>query len=129
MALKVLLPFKIFTEAKDVKRIVAETNGGSYGFLPERLDCVTALVPGILMFETVNEEIHYIAVDEGILVKTGKEVLISVRNAIGGADLGELHESVESEFTNLDENESNNRAVMAKLEGSFIRRLQKLYRQ
>ena len=129
MSLQIFLPFKIFAEAKNVRRIVAETNDGLYGFLPQRLDCVAVLIPGILKYETVNEGTQYIAVDEGVLVKTDKQVLVSVRNAIGGADLGQLHESVEKEFTNLNENERNNRAVMAKLEGSLIRRLQNFYRQ
>jgi F-type H+-transporting ATPase subunit epsilon len=39
-----------------------------------------------------------VAVDEGVLVKTGMDVLVSVRRAIGGTDLGQLHEAVEKEF-------------------------------
>ena len=46
MNLKILLPFQVFTEKKGVKRIVAESAGGSFGILPQRLDCTTALVPG-----------------------------------------------------------------------------------
>ncbi len=45
------------------------------------------------------------AVDEGVLVKTGLDVIISVRNAIGGTDLGQLREAVEQEFLNLNERE------------------------
>jgi F-type H+-transporting ATPase subunit epsilon len=118
MNLKILLPFKVFIETKNVKRIVAETGDGQYGFLPQRLDCVAALVPGILTYEATTGGIKYIAVDEGILVKAGTEVSVSVRNAIGGADLGKLHESVEKEFKDLDDNEKNVRSVMAKMESS-----------
>jgi F-type H+-transporting ATPase subunit epsilon len=50
-------------------------------------------------------------------------VLVSVRNAIGGSDLGKLHEAVERQFLNLDEREKNVRSVLAKLESGFIRRL------
>ena len=67
-------------------RIVVETHEGSFGLLPYRLDCVAALVPGILVYETEAEGEVYLAVDEGLLVKTGLEVLVSVRNAIGGID-------------------------------------------
>ena len=52
MKLKVLLPFRVFTEKDGVKRIVAESRAGSLGLLPHRLDCVAALAPGILVFET-----------------------------------------------------------------------------
>ena len=123
MNLKILLPFKIFAAKTGVLRIVAETREGSFGLLPHRLDCVAALAPGILMCETEAEGEVYIAVDEGVLVKTGSDVLVSVRNAIGGMDLGKLREAVEQEFLNLDEQEKSVRSVLAKLEGGFIRRL------
>jgi F-type H+-transporting ATPase subunit epsilon len=122
MNLKVLLPFKVFVEKTGVSRIVAESHEGAFGLLPRRLDCVAALTPGILVFETEAEGEVCIAVDEGILVKTGTNVLVSVRNAIGGTDLGQLRAAVEQEFLNLDEQEKSVRSVLAKLESGFIRR-------
>jgi F-type H+-transporting ATPase subunit epsilon len=122
MILKVLLPFQIFTEKKNVIRVIAETHSGSFGLLPRRLDCAAALAPGILTYETPEEGRVYIAVNAGVLVKTGPEVVVSVRNAIGGADLGKLRQAVEREFLNLDERERSVRSVVAKLESGFIRR-------
>ena len=52
MNLKLLLPFQVFAEKAGVSRIVAETREGAFGLLPHRLDCVAALVPGILIYET-----------------------------------------------------------------------------
>jgi len=121
MRLKILLPFKVFADKSDVLRIVAESRSGAFGLLPNRLDCAVALAPGILTYETKAEGEVYLAVDEGILVKAGSEVLVSVRNAIGGMDLGELHKAIEREFLNLDEQEKSVRSVLAKLEGGFIR--------
>jgi len=122
MKLKVLLPFRVFAEKDEVTRIVAETPRGSFGFLPHRLDCVAPLVPGILTYESRTEGEVYIAVDEGLLVKTGTTVLVSVRGAIGGAELGELRAAVEREFLNLDEREQSTRSVLAKMESGLIRR-------
>jgi len=122
MNLKILLPFKVFAEKTGVSRIVAWTSEGSFGLLPHRLDCVAALVPGILVFETEAESENYMAVDEGVLVKSGMEVQVSVRNAIGGTDLNQLHEAIAREFLNLDEQEKKVRSVLAKLESGFIRR-------
>jgi F-type H+-transporting ATPase subunit epsilon len=51
MNLRILLPFGVFAEKADVLRVVADTTDGSYGLLPHRLDCVAALVPGILTYE------------------------------------------------------------------------------
>jgi F-type H+-transporting ATPase subunit epsilon len=122
MTLKVLLPFKVFAEKTGVSRIVAESRDGAFGLLPHRLDCVAALAPGILVFETEAEGEVCIAVDEGILVKTGTDVLVSVRNAIGGTDLGQLRAAVEQEFLELDEQEKSVRSVLAKLESGFVGR-------
>jgi len=122
MNLKVLLPFQVFVERTGVSRIVAETREGSFGLLPHRLDCVAALVPGILIYETVDEGEVYVALDEGVLVKTGPHVLVSVRGAMGGADLGQLRDAVTREFLSLDEHEQSVRVVMAKLETGFLRR-------
>jgi len=123
MHLKVLLPFQVFAENIGVSRVVAETHEGSFGLLPHRLDCVAALVPGILIYEDEAENEVYVAVDEGVLVKAGLKVLVSVRNAIGGTDLGQLREAVDREFLNLNQREQTVRSVMAKLESGFIRRL------
>lgn len=123
MHLKILLPFRVFAELEEVRRIVAETAQGSFGLLPARLDCAAALCPGIFTYETEKDGEVHLAVDEGVLVKTGNDVLVSVRNAIGGVDLGQLHEAVEKEFLQLDEQERTVRNVLAKLESGFVRRL------
>jgi F-type H+-transporting ATPase subunit epsilon len=122
MNLKVLLPFQVFADKTDVSRIVAETREGSFGLLPHRLDCVAALTPGILTYQTAAEGEFFVAVDEGVLVKTGPDVLVSVRRATGGTDLGQLRESVEKEFLTLDDREQSVRQVVAKLETGFLRR-------
>ena len=124
--LKVLLPFQIFIDKKGVKRIVAQTPQGSFGLLPHRLDCAAALAPGILTYETEAEGEVYLAVDQGVLVKAGMDVLVSVRNAIGGTDLDKLHETVKQEFLNVDAQEKSVRSVLAKMESGFIRRFMEL---
>jgi len=129
LTLKILLPFGIFAEKADVSRIVAETREGSFGLLPHRLDCVAGLTPGILIYENKAEGEVYVAVDEGVLVKTGPNVLVSVRNALGGTDLGQLREAVEREFLNRNEREQNVRSVMARMESGFIRRLAEFHHE
>ena len=122
MTLKVLLPFQVFAEKTGVSRIVAETHEGSFGLLPHRLDCVAALAPGILTYESEADGEVFVAVDEGVLVKTGADVLVSVRRALAGKDLGQLRATVTKEFLTLGEQEQSVRSVMAKLESGFLRR-------
>jgi F-type H+-transporting ATPase subunit epsilon len=123
MTLKILLPSQIFAEKTGVSRIVAETQEGSFGLLPHRLDCVAALVPGIFIYQTESDGEVFVAVDEGVLVKAGPDVLVSVRRAVGGTDLGQLHDLVKQEFLTLDEHEQSVRSATAKLEAGFLRRL------
>jgi len=122
MKLKVLLPFRVFTEKTGVLRLTAETRNGSFGILPHRLDCIAALVPGILCYETEADGEAFVAVDEGVLVKTGAEVFVSVRRAMAGNDLGQLRAAIEQDYLNLDEQEKTMRMVMAKLESGFLQR-------
>ena len=123
MKLKVLLPYQVFAEKNDVTNIIAETTAGSMGLLPHRLDCIAALTPGILTYYTTSSDEAFIAVDQGVLVKVGLDVFISVRNAIVGQNLGQLRKAVETDFIELDEREKSVRNVMAKMESRMIRRL------
>ncbi|MCL4745256.1 MAG: F0F1 ATP synthase subunit epsilon [Burkholderiaceae bacterium] len=122
MALRVLLPFEVLVDETDVARIVVETAQGSFGLLPRRLDCVAALVPGILSFEAEGQGEVFLAVDEGVLVKTGRTVVVSVRRGLRGNDLARLRDAVEQEFLTLDAHEEEMRTAMARLETGFLRR-------
>ena len=123
MRLEILLPDRVFIDTSGVSRIVAETRAGSFGILPRRLDCVAPLCPGILVYEQDREGEVYVAVDEGMLIKTGSSVLVSVRDAILGRELGRLREAVQREFLDLNEQERSLRAALNKMESGLIRRM------
>ena len=122
MRLKVLLPFEVFVDEADVPRIVAETAQGSFGLLPHRLDCVAALAPGILIYETAARDEVCLAVDEGVLVKTGADVVVSVRRALRGTDLGQLRDAVTQQFEQQDAQDRDLRSAMVRLESGFLHR-------
>ena len=122
MTLKILLPSEVFADLEGVTRIVAEAREGAFGLLPGRLDCTAALAPGILTYESGAGDVVYVAIDEGVLVKAGADVFVSVRAALAGTDLGKLHEAVEREFLALDAQEKSARSALAKMESSFVRR-------
>jgi F-type H+-transporting ATPase subunit epsilon len=122
MKLKVLLPTEILVD-EVVRKITAEAANGSFCLLPRHIDFVTALVPGLLSFETQKEgQEVFVAVAEGVLVKSGEEVLVSVRNAARGGDLGEMRRIVEEKFMVLDDKEKAARTAMARIEAGFVRR-------
>lgn len=123
MRLRVLLPFAVFIDEADVSRIVAETSDGSFGLLTNRLDCVAALEPGILVYESASHDEVFLAVDEGVMVKTGPNVLVAVRRALRGRDLGQLRDAVTLQFEKQDAQDRNLRSAMARLESGFLHRL------
>ena len=118
--LKILLPGKTFLK-REVKKIVAEAENGWFCLLPKHVDFTASLTPGILMLTTSEEKDVFLAIDEGILVKYGNEVVISTRNAIEGEDLGELKNRVEEIFIRTDEREKDAQIALSKLEADFVR--------
>ena len=125
MKLKVLLPNEVMVD-RAVTKVIAEAENGSFCLLPRHIDFVAALVPGILSFESSSGEEVFLAVDEGILVKCGAEVLVSTRNAVRGADLETLKQTVEKQFRVLDEREKLTRSALAKFEASIMRHFKEL---
>ncbi len=123
MHLKVLLPYKVMVDVDEIDRIVVLTEVGFVGILPHRLDFAAAVSPGILMWQRKGAEELYAAIDEGIIVKAGGDVLCSVRNALTGVDLGKLHESVQQQFLNLSSEEKAVRNALSKLESGLLRQL------
>ena len=122
MKLKVSIPTEILVEAQ-VEKVIAEAENGSFCLLPKHIDFVAALVPGLLSYHTANGAEHFLAVDEGLLVKTGDEVLVTVRSAVRGPHLGRLQQAVRDQFEKLDEQERRARSLLVKLEMGIMRQL------
>lgn len=124
MRLRVFLPVNVLID-KEVTKVTAEAENGSFCILPKHIDFVAALTSGILSFESNREE-EFLAVDEGILVKWGVDVMVSTRNAVRSKDLGTLRQTVKEQFRMLNEREKRTRSVLAKLEADFARRILEL---
>ena len=121
MRLRVLLPGEIIVD-KEVRKVVAEAQNGSFCLLPRHVDYVAGLVPGILAYVTDGPGEQFLGIDEGILVKCGSQVLVSTRNAVIGPNLGELRQKIEEEFETIDEREKKTRSAMSRLEANLVRR-------
>lgn len=120
MRLKLLVPTEVLVN-QQVKKVVAEAENGSFCLLPHHIDFLAALVPGLLSFEDEDDQEQFVAVGEGLLVKRSDEVLVSVRQAVRGGDLGKLRRTVKEQLAMLDERERAAHSAMAKLEASFLR--------
>jgi len=125
MHLKVLLPTQVLVD-EPVGKVTAEGEDGGFCLLPRHVDFVSALVPGLLVFEPTAGGEQFLAIDEGTLVKCGDEVLVSTRRAVRGTDLGQLQQMVDEQFSVLDEREKAARTASAKLEADLVRRFMEL---
>ena len=121
MKLKILLPTEILVD-EEVRKVGVEAADGALTLLERHIEIATALVPGVLSFELTGGGEEFVAVAEGVLVKCADEVLVSVRNAVRGAELGELRRRVEEEFQKLDEREESARVALNKIEATFVHR-------
>ena len=125
MMLKILLPAEILVE-QEVKKIVAEAENGSFCLMPNHIDFVATLAPGLFTYERTEGGQEILAMDVGTLVKKGADVLVSTRNAVRAPDLGKLKQVVVQQYDILDEREKMVRSASAKLEASLIRRFVEL---
>jgi F-type H+-transporting ATPase subunit epsilon len=125
MHLKLILPTEILVN-QTVTKVTAEGSNGSFCLLPQHIDWISNLLPGILSFESETGEEVFLAIDEGILIKQGQQVLVSVRNAVRGDNLETLQQAVQQQFRHLDEREQRARSMLARLETSFVREFMEL---
>lgn len=125
MRLRVLVPTEVLVD-ETVSKVVAEAANGSFGLLPRHVDFAAALVPGVLVYVAADGRESYVAVDDGILVKCGPEVLVSVRNAVRSDAVEGLRGSVASHVRHLDDEQQRARAALGRLEAGALRRLAEL---
>ena len=117
MKLTILQPGgKVFE--REVSRVQAEAENGSFCLKPRHIDFLAALVPGILAYEENDGSggERYVAVNEGILVKRSAEVFVATRDAVWGSDLETLTRTVEERFGTVHPSEQQARTAMARLE-------------
>ncbi len=122
MRLLITLPTLIFLETEAFK-IKAEGPQGGFCLLPRHIDYVSSLVPGLFSYvgpDTGDKE-QFFAMDAGLLVKLGAEVLVACTNIVSGK-LGELEEAVMRMIDAHTEQERKSRTSLARLEADFVRR-------
>ncbi len=109
-----------------VGKIVAESDRGSFCVLPRHADTATLLVPGLLAYTAVDGDEVIVAVDEGVLVKTGEQVRVACQRAVVAGDLGSAEATVRERFQTQSEHEKRARSALLALEADIIRRLGEL---
>ena len=125
MNCKILLPSEVFLN-KEVAKVVAEADNGRFCLLPQHIDFVASLVPGVLIIVGTDGQEEFYAIDQGVLTKMGANVMVSTRDALRIPDLGQLKGIVEERFKTLDDKEKAARTAAARLEADLVRRFMEL---
>jgi F-type H+-transporting ATPase subunit epsilon len=120
MRLQVLLPTEVLVDEETTK-VIAEAENGAFCLLPRHIDFAAALVPGLLCFCDREGTESYAAIDEGILIKCGRDISVSTLNGVRGTNLAELSALVDERFLALDEHERKARTALARLEAGTLR--------
>jgi len=123
--LKVVTPTRVIVDAR-VRQVTAQGLDGSRTYLPRHIDFVTAVAPSVMSWLPAEGEEQFAAIDEGILVKVGDELLLSTAYAMHGPELGRLRQTVNEQFVERGEREKSARTALAKLEASIVRRFMEL---
>ncbi len=121
MNLKIIELTRTFIDTA-VKKVVAEDVNGFFGLLPRHVDFITSLVPGLLIFSPLEGGLRYVAIEEGVLVKVGRDVLVSTTRAVCSTELSLLKETVQKEFAAEIERGKKVRAAAFRLEADLARR-------
>lgn len=125
MNCKILLPSEVFLN-KEVVKVVAEADNGRFCLLPQHIDFVASLVPGVLIIVGKEGQEEFYAINQGVLTKMGANVMVSTRNVFRIPDLGQLKGIVEERFKTLDDKEKAARTASARLEADLVRRFMEL---
>ena len=127
MRLEVFTPTTLVVDVAATK-VVAEGAEGFFALLPRHIDLAAALPPGLFVYVTAEGDERFLGIDEGVLIKRGAEVRVSVLGAFESNDLTSLRAQVASRFQILDEHERAARTALARLESGAIRRVLEIER-
>lgn len=125
MNLLLTVPSDVVVDAP-ARKIVAESAGGSFCLLPRHADTAVVLVAGLLTYVSDDGDEVVVAVDHGLLVKTGASVRVSCQRAVVAADLASAEATVRERFRAKDEGEKRARSAVLRLEADILRRLGEL---
>lgn len=125
MHLKLLLPTEVLLD-QAVAKLIVEARDGYFCLLPRHRDFVAALAPGVLAYYDGSGAERFAAIDEGVLVKCGRDVMVSAYDGVLGSDLDHLQALVDDTYLQLDEHERRARTALSRLEAGTLRKFKEL---
>jgi F-type H+-transporting ATPase subunit epsilon len=122
MTLHLLVPGRL-VPPRPCRKLRGQASYGSFTLLPRHLDGLIALSAGLMRCTDGDGRAIWLAVDEGLLVKQGRQVTIMTPRYGEDSDPEQLAAAVQSGLLIQDEHERRARAAMAGMEASLVRGL------
>ena len=124
MRLRIITPLTVVVDEDEVLALRAEDSSGSFGILPGHADFLTSLAISVVSWRKADGTRRYCAVRRGVLAVTaGRDIAIATREAIAGADLATLDETVLSRFRADIEAERTEHVENTRLQLNAIRQI------
>lgn len=105
----------------EIRKISLEFLNGYHTFLPKHIDFASIIKPSIATYTDGNGAQKYIACHNGVAVKKGQNITLSVQQAVLGNSLSELKSTILQEFKKADEQRKELNTAMARLEIGMLR--------
>lgn len=128
MIFKVFSPIGVLLDT-EIQKVDFEAIDGFFTLLPKHVDFVTALKTGILTYTTSDKKEHFMACNQGVLVKKGDEVHLSTKLGILDDNLEQLKKTIEIDFKEMEEARKETNKTMARLEVGLTKGLMQLNQQ
>ncbi len=107
-------------------KVTFETLSGFYTLLPKHVDFVAAMKSNIVRYTDENGKERFVACHQGIVVKKGDSVTMSVQGAVLSDALANLPQDLANDFKKKEEERKKLNLAMARLEIGLIRGFGKL---
>ena len=122
--LTITTPAQILTASDNVVAVRVEDQSGSFGVLPGHADLLTALVPSVVRWRTVDGAACFCAVRGGVFaVSGGGNVSVACREGVVGDSLDELEAKVRTVRARQLEADRKARAEQIRVHALAVRQL------
>jgi F-type H+-transporting ATPase subunit epsilon len=123
--LRVTLPFRVEVD-ESVRQVSAEGDAGSFTLKPRHVDFCSSIRPGLLWFINADGKEIFLAVDRGLLVKTGEQVQVATGQAVRCERLENVEDAVQEYMRDKSEREAETEMALEKMQADFVRRFAEL---
>ena len=122
--LTVTTPAQILVASDNVVAVRVEDQSGSFGVLPGHADLLTALVPSVVRWRTVDGAACFCAVRGGVFaVSGGRNVSVACREGVVGDSLEDLEAKVRTVRTQQLEADRKARVEQVRQHALAVRQL------